>query len=199
MLFIEHGKENRIFREEKEKFLNQKAKVIWFTGLSGAGKTTLALNLEKVLFKRKYLVQVLDGDIIRSGINKNLSFSEDDRWENIRRIAEVSRLFLRSGIITINAFISPTEEIRNLVREIIGADDFIKIFINSPLDVCEKRDVKGLYTKARRGEIKSFTGIDAPFEPPISCDLDVRTDILNVEESVTEILNFILPKIKYKQ
>jgi len=183
-------------REEKEILLNQKARVIWLTGLSGAGKTTLAKYLEKELASRGYLTQILDGDNIRTGINNNLGFSPEDRYENIRRIAEVSKLFLHCGIITINCFISPTEEIRNMARHIIGEDDFIEVYVNAPLDVCEKRDVKGLYSRARRGEIKEFTGITAPFEIPRKHNMEVRTDLATIEESVKQILEQVLPRIE---
>lgn len=183
-------------RPDKEKLLNQRSRVIWMTGLSGAGKTTLAKHLEENLFDLGYLTQVLDGDNIRSGINNNLSFSEADRYENIRRIAEISKLFLDCGIITINCFISPTEEIRNMAKNIIGPENFIEIFINASFDICETRDVKGLYSKARRGEIKNFTGIDSPFEKPVKPDIEVRTDQLSIEESTFQLLNFILPRIK---
>jgi adenylylsulfate kinase len=176
--------------------LNQKARVIWFTGLSGAGKTTLAKRLEEELFSRGYLVQILDGDNIRSGINNNLTFSDEDRMENIRRIAEVSKLFLNCGIIAINSFISPTREIRHLAMEIIGKEDFIEVYINAPLEVCEQRDVKGLYAKARRGEIKDFTGIGSPFEIPGGADIEIRTDLYSVEQCVEQLMEHILPKIK---
>jgi len=185
-----------IQREDKERKLQQKAKVVWFAGLSGAGKTTLAKRLEEELFARNFMVQILDGDNIRSGINNNLSFSEEDRRENIRRIAEVSKLFLNCGIIAINSFISPTREIRHLAMDIIGKNDFIEVYINSPLSVCEKRDVKGLYAKARSGEIKDFTGIGSPFETPVDADLEIRTDLLDIEESVQKLLEFLLPRIQ---
>jgi adenylylsulfate kinase len=184
-----------INREEKEKLLKQRAKVIWFTGLSGAGKTTLARHLEERLFARNFMVQILDGDNIRSGINSNLSFSEEDREENIRRIAEVSKLFLNCGIVTINSFISPTERMRQLAIDIIGLDDFIEVYVNAPLEVCEQRDVKGLYAKARRGEIRDFTGISSPFEYPEGLDLEIRTDLLSIEASVDKLMEFVLPKI----
>jgi adenylylsulfate kinase len=184
-----------IKREDKEKRLRQKAKVIWFAGLSGAGKTTLAKRLEEELFNRNFMVQILDGDNIRSGINNNLSFSEEDRKENIRRIAEVSKLFLNCGIIAINSFISPTREVRHLAREIIGKEDFIEVYINAPLSVCENRDVKGLYAKARKGEIKDFTGIGSPFEEPEEADLEIHTDLLTIEESVEKLMEFLLPRI----
>lgn len=185
-----------IQREDKERRLRQKARVIWFAGLSGAGKTTLAKRLEEELFARNFMVQILDGDNVRSGINSNLSFSEDDRRENIRRIAEVSKLFLNCGIIAINSFISPTREVRHLARSIIGKENFIEVYINSPLDVCEKRDVKGLYAKARKGEIMDFTGIGAPFEVPADADLEIRTDLLSIEKSVERLLEFLLPRIR---
>ncbi len=183
-------------RKEKEELLNQKSVVLWLTGLSGAGKTTLAKYLEQELFSRGYLTQVLDGDNIRTGINSNLGFSDADRHENIRRIAEISKLFLQCGIITINCFISPTDDIRETARAIIGKDDFIEVFVNAPLTVCEERDTKGLYSKARRGEIKEFTGITSPFENPRHADIEIRTDLLSIDESVSKILTFVLPRIE---
>jgi adenylylsulfate kinase len=185
-------------KEDKEKRLNQKAKVIWLTGLSGSGKTTIALELEKKLFKMGYFIQVLDGDNIRTGISNNLSFSDDDRLENIRRIAEVSKLFIDCGIITINCFVSPTNSIRNKAKEIIGDENFIGVYINADLETCEKRDVKGLYKKARKGEIKKFTGISAPFEAPENPELEINTSKISIEESVEYILKYILPIIKNK-
>ena len=182
-------------RSDKESLLNQKGKVIWLTGLSGSGKTTIAKGVEEVLHARGYICQVLDGDNIRSGINSNLGFSLEDRLENIRRIAEVSKLFINCGIITINSFISPTEKIRNLARDIIGAENFVTVYINAPVSVCEKRDTKGLYKKARAGEIKNFTGIDAAFEPPINPDVEVKTDEMDAGDSVKRILDHILPLI----
>jgi adenylylsulfate kinase len=182
-------------RPEKERLLNQKAKVIWLTGLSGAGKTTLAKYLEIALFDKGFLTQVLDGDNIRSGINNNLGFSDADRFENIRRISEISKLFVNCGVITINCFISPTEDIRDMARRIIGKDDFIEVYVNAPLNVCEERDVKGLYSKARRGEIKEFTGITSPFETPENIDIEIRTDLLSIEESVQQLLSLIIPRI----
>jgi adenylylsulfate kinase len=186
-----------IQRADKEKMLQQRAKVFWLTGLSGSGKTTIAKGVEQQLFNKGYLTQVLDGDNIRVGINNNLGFSEEDRRENIRRIAEVSKLFVNCGIITINCFVSPTIEIRNLAKQIIGADDFVEIYINTPLEVCEKRDVKGLYAKARKGEIKDFTGISAPFEPPANPDFEIETKNQSVEDSIQSLVNFALPLIKY--
>jgi adenylylsulfate kinase len=185
-------------RRDKERLLKQKSKVIWMTGLSGAGKTTLAKNLEEKLFEHGFLTQILDGDNIRAGINNNLGFSGQDRYENIRRIAEISKLFLDCGIITINCFISPTEEIREMAKRIIGSENFIEVFVNAPFDVCETRDVNGLYSKARRGEIRFFTGIDSPFENPLKPDVEIRTDLLSIDESVNRLLEHILPLIGLK-
>jgi adenylylsulfate kinase len=187
---------DRIYdRKVKEEILRQSAKVIWFTGLSGSGKTTLASNLEKELFFRRFFCQVLDGDNIRTGINNNLGFSDEDRLENIRRIAEVSKLLLNTGMITICSFISPTEQIRGLARSIIGEKDFIEIFLNPPLEVCEQRDTKGLYKKARAGIIKDFTGISAPFERPGNPDLEIDTSQLGIKESVDLIFDTIIDRI----
>lgn len=174
-------------RADKEQLLKQKGMAIWFTGLSGAGKTTIAIALERELYKKGFLSQILDGDNIRSGINCNLGFSDADRIENIRRIAEVAKLFVECGIITICCFISPTDEIRTIAKNIIGKNDFVEVFVNTPLEICEKRDVKGLYAKARRGEIKDFTGIDAPFEKPENPTIEI-TDALSIEECVKKIL-----------
>lgn len=151
-------------RDDKEQLLKQRGMMLWFTGLSGSGKSTVAIALERELHSRGLLCRILDGDNIRSGINNNLGFSAEDRVENIRRIAEVGRLFVDTGIITIAAFISPNNQLREMAAEIIGKDDFVEVFVSTPLEECEKRDVKGLYAKARRGEIKNFTGISAPFE-----------------------------------
>lgn len=186
-------------RDHKERLLDQRSIVIWFTGLSGAGKTTLAKNLEKKMYNEGFLTQVLDGDNIRSGINNNLTFTEADRKENIRRIAEVSKLLIHSGVITLNSFISPTKEIRDLAKEIIGRENFFEVFVNAPLAVCEERDVKGLYQKARNGEIKNFTGIDSPFDHPVSCDIEVRTDLLSVEDGVSMIWEKLYPRIRYEE
>jgi adenylylsulfate kinase len=182
-------------RSNKEQRLKQSAKVLWMTGLSGSGKTTIGLALEKELFKRGFLVMLLDGDLVRTGINNNLKYSVEDRRENIRRIAEVSKLFMNCGVVTINCFISPTDEIRAMAKESIGSDDFLEVFISAPLEVCETRDVKGLYAKARRGEIPEFTGISSPFDVPQNPDLILKTDQLSVEESVHCALEFLLPKI----
>ena len=188
-----------ISRSEREKKLNQRSLVLWLTGLSGSGKSTIAVALERFLFEKKYFAQILDGDNIRNGINNNLGFSQEDRVENIRRISEIAKLYLNSGVITVCSFISPTIEIRNLARQIIGPESFIEIFINTPLAVCEARDVKGLYKKARAGEISDFTGIDSPYEQPISPALKVNTNALSVEESRDQIFSFIQPRIAFTE
>jgi len=181
-----------ISRDQKEKMLNQKGVVLWFTGLSGSGKSTIAENLEKELFKNGFFTQVLDGDNIRTGICNNLGFTVEDRTENIRRISEVAKLFVDSGNIVLCSFVSPTIEIRNKAKEIIGASDFKEIFVNTPIEVCEQRDVKGLYKKARKGEIKNFTGIDSPFEHPTNPYLEIKTENQTVEESTQMVYKNIL-------
>ncbi len=184
-----------IAREAKEEKLGQHSLVLWFTGLSGSGKTTVASAVEQKLFQQGYLTQMLDGDNIRTGINNNLSFSQEDRVENIRRIAEVAKLFVNCGVITLCAFISPTEEIRERAKKIIGEENFIEIFVNTPLEVCEQRDVKGLYEKARRGEIPNFTGISAPFDTPKNPEIEIDTSKCDLDECVKIVLDAILPKI----
>jgi adenylylsulfate kinase len=186
-------------RKDKEELLGQRSAMIWFTGLSGSGKSTIAIALERELHKRGLLCRILDGDNIRSGINNNLGFSEADRVENIRRIAEVSKLFIDSGIITIAAFISPNENIRNMAADIIGRDNFIEVYVSTPIEECERRDVKGLYAKARRGEIKNFTGISAPFEAPKSPALELDTSKLSLGESVEKLLELVLPRVMNKK
>lgn len=178
-------------RSDKEKLLGQKGIMLWFTGLSGSGKSTVAIALERELQKRGLLCRILDGDNIRSGINKGLGFTAEDRRENIRRIAEVAKLFVDTGIITIAAFISPSNDLRRMASDIIGAEDFKEVYISTPLEVCEARDVKGLYAKARRGEIKNFTGISAPFEAPKHPALSIDTSKVSLEDSVKQILAFL--------
>ncbi|MCB0430575.1 MAG: adenylyl-sulfate kinase [Flavobacteriales bacterium] len=185
-------------RNEKEAFLNQKAVVIWMTGLSGSGKSTVAKHLERLLFSKGFFTQVIDGDNVRTGINNNLGFSKEDRNENIRRVAEVSKLFLNCGIITINCFVSPTVAYRQMAKEIIGDEDFLEVYINAPVEVCEQRDVKGLYKKARAGEIKDFTGISAPFEAPEHPDHEIRTDQTTVEEAVQALFEYLEPHISFQ-
>lgn len=184
-------------RSDKESLLKQRGIMIWFTGLSGSGKSTIAIALERELQKRGLLCRILDGDNIRSGINNNLGFSAEDRIENIRRIAEIGKLFVETGIITIAAFISPNNAIREMAANIIGKEDFMEVYISTPIEECERRDVKGLYAKARRGEIKDFTGVSSPFEAPQHPDLSLDTSVLSVEESVNLLLNLILPKVDH--
>jgi len=186
-----------ISRMEREVRLGQHAKVLWFTGLSGSGKSTLAIALERQLFDQGYSVVVLDGDNIRTGINNNLTFSPDDRIENIRRIAEVAKLFLANGMICIVSFISPTREMRSMAKQIIGAADFIEVFIDTPIEICEARDVKGLYKKARAGEILDFTGVNAPYEPPIHPDIHIQTESVEITISLDLLYQKIQPMIQW--
>ena len=182
-------------RADKEELLKQHGLMIWFTGLSGSGKSTIAIALERELQQRGLLCRILDGDNIRSGINNNLGFSAEDREENIRRNAEVGKLFVDTGIITLAAFISPNNEIREMAAGIIGKEDFLEIYVSTPLEECERRDVKGLYAKARRGEIKNFTGISAPIVAPAHPALSLDTSKLSLKESVDQLLDLILPKV----
>ncbi len=187
--------EKMLQRKDREALLKQKGIMIWFTGLSGSGKSTLAIALEGDLYKQGILCRILDGDNIRSGINNNLGFSEADRTENIRRIAEVSKLFVDCGIVTIAAFISPTHAIRRMASEIIGEDDFLEVYVSTPIEECERRDVKGLYAKARRGEIKEFTGISSPFEAPEHPFISIDTSRQSLADSVKVLLEAVSPKI----
>lgn len=179
-------------REDKEHLLGQRGIMIWMTGLSGSGKSTVAIGVERELHRRGILCRILDGDNIRAGINSNLGFSEDDRRENIRRIAEIGKLFVDTGIVTIACFVSPTNELRQMAREIIGPKDFREVYIATPLDECERRDVKGLYARARRGEVKDFTGISAPFEAPEHSDLSLDTSQMTLKEEVEAVMQLCL-------
>lgn len=183
-------------REQQESLLHQRGKVLWFTGLSGSGKSTIAAALNKILYQNNIYTVVLDGDNVRSGINSNLGFGEADRRENIRRIAEVAKLFLQNGAVVLCCFVSPTNELRALAREIIGLD-YCEVFVDTPLSICEERDVKGLYAKARKGEVKEFTGISAPFETPLSPFITVQTSNSEAASTAEEIFNKIRPLIKY--
>jgi adenylylsulfate kinase len=187
--------ERLLAREDREKQLGQKAKVIWLMGLSGSGKSTIAKGLENELFLRKYHTFVLDGDNIRSGINSNLAFSEDDRRENIRRVAEAAKLFLEGGLVTICCFITPTRELQDIMLNILRKDVLV-VYVNTTLEECERRDVKGLYAKARAGGIKDFTGVNAPFEAPQNPDFEIQTNGRTIFESFNEVLHFVLPHIK---
>lgn len=188
--------ERLVQRHEKEQLLNQKGLAVWMTGLSGSGKTTIAIAAERILHGKGILTQVLDGDNVRSGINNNLGFSETDRKENIRRIAEVNKLFVNCGVVTINCFVSPVEELRQLAKEIIGPLDFIEVFVDTPIEVCESRDVKGLYQKARAGLIADFTGISAPFEIPKKPDLIMNTTGISAEICAAQLVDAIWSRIK---
>ena len=181
---------------QREELHGHKAYLLWFTGLSGSGKSTLANLVEIALHKQGLSTYILDGDNIRQGINKDLSFAPEDRTENIRRIAEISNLMLNAGVITLAAFVSPYIKDRREVQQIVGTDNFIEIFVNTSLEECERRDVKGLYKKARSGEIKNMTGISAPYEAPVNPDLEIITDGHSIEESVEIIINFINKKLK---
>lgn len=183
-------------RKEQQLLINQRSLVLWFTGLSGSGKSTIAQSLEKKLYGEGFLVKLLDGDNVRTGINSNLGFGMEDRRENIRRIAEVAKLFLDTGVIVICSFVSPTIEIRKMARDIIGKNDFVEIFVDTPLEVCERRDVKGLYQKAREGEIKGFTGIDSPFEAPVKPDIILKTENSTVEDCVERVYHTIFSDLQ---
>ncbi len=179
-------------RSDKEALLGQRGMMVWFTGLSGSGKSTIAMGVERELHKRGILCRILDGDNIRAGINRNLGFSAEDRMENIRRIAEIGKLFVQTGIVTLACFVSPTNDVRRLARDIIGEEDFKEVYVSTPLEECERRDVKGLYARARKGEVKEFTGISAPFEVPENPTLEIDTSSLSLEESVRRVVEMIM-------
>ena len=179
-------------RQDKEQLLHQRGIMIWMTGLSGSGKSTVAIGVERELHKRGILCRILDGDNIRAGINSNLGFSAEDRRENIRRIAEIGKLFVDTGIVTIACFVSPTLELRQMAREIIGAEDFREVYIATPLEECERRDVKGLYARARKGVVKDFTGISAPFEAPTNPDLSLDTSQMTLKDEVEAVVELYL-------
>lgn len=185
---------SKINKEDRQKLNKHKSCVLWFTGLSGAGKSTLAVEVERRLYQHGIRTYVLDGDNIRHGLNKNLGFSPEDRKENIRRIGEVAKLFVDAGLFALSAFISPYREDRQMVRDMFDAGEFVEIYVKCSLDVCEQRDPKGLYKKARKGEIKEFTGISAPYEEPIAPELVVETHRLNLEESVDVVIDFLREK-----
>jgi adenylylsulfate kinase len=185
-----------INRKDRNKQNDHNSLVIWFTGLSGSGKSTIANKLEKCLFEEGIKVYALDGDNIRSGLSKGLSFTREDRWENNRRISEVAKLFMDAGMIAITAFISPLKEDRDQAKKIIGEENFIEVFINTPLEVCEERDVKGFYKKARAGEIENFTGISAPYENPKNPDFEIMTEEESVEDAVARLFSFLKQKMK---
>lgn len=182
--------QTNVSRQDRENLLRQKGILIWFTGLSGSGKSTVATMLEKKLHDMGKLTYLLDGDNVRHGLNSDLGFSKEDRIENIRRIAELSKLFVDAGVITITTFISPFIKDREAVRELLK-DDFIEVYVDCPIEVCEKRDPKGIYKKARKGEIKNFTGIDSPYEPPVNPEVTVKTHVDSLEECVSKIIDYL--------
>ncbi len=186
--------EESVTKEDRRKKNNHHSFVLWFTGLSGSGKSTLANAVAKTLFEQNIHCYVLDGDNVRHGLNSDLGFSAEDRTENIRRIGEVAKLFVDSGQIVLTAFISPFRQDRQLVRDKLEQDEFVEIYVRCPLETCEQRDPKGLYKKARRGEIRDFTGIDSPYEPPISPELIVDTDEHSIEQCVQQIIAYLQHK-----
>lgn len=182
---------------QRKERLKQKPKLIWFTGLSGSGKSTLANAVEAQLFEDGYMTYLLDGDNIRTGLNKDLGFSNEDRIENIRRIAEVAKLMMDAGLLVVSAFISPFREEREMIADLIGKDDFLEVFVDCPLEVCEQRDVKGLYAKARKGVIKNFTGIDSPYEKPLEPAVHIHSDQEELKNSVKKVIETILATISH--
>ena len=186
----------KVSKSDKERLLKQRGMAIWMVGLSGSGKTTLARGLEECLNNQGYLTQMLDGDNLRSGINKDIGFSEEGRTENLRRAAEVAKLFVQCGVITICSFISPTKQSRNMVKDIIGENDFYEVFVNCSVAECEKRDTKGLYKKARKGEIADFTGISSPFEEPQSPFLKINSNEKDVSACISDLIKAFDKKIK---
>jgi adenylyl-sulfate kinase len=185
----------KVSAEQRHNLMNQKPKLIWFTGLSGSGKSTLAVQLEAALHARGFKTYLLDGDNIRSGLNKDLAFTDEARVENIRRISEVCKLFLDAGVVLLSAFISPFQADREQVRGIVGQENYIEVFVDAPLEVCEQRDVKGLYKKARAGEVKNFTGISSPYEKPARPDVVIPTDRMTVEQSLEVLMEAIVPQL----
>jgi adenylyl-sulfate kinase len=188
----------KVSQQQRQKLMNQHPIVIWFTGLSGSGKSTLAVQLEAQLHSLGFKTYLLDGDNIRAGLNKDLSFTDEGRVENIRRIGEVSKLLLDSGVIVLSAFISPFHADRAQVKNIVGEQNYVEVFVDAPLEVCEQRDVKGLYKKARAGEVKNFTGIDSPYEAPVRPDVHIATHELDLDQSIAKLMGYILEKIKLK-
>lgn len=187
----------KVSADERQRLMNQRPKLIWFTGLSGSGKSTLAVQLEAALHAKGFKTYLLDGDNIRSGLNRDLSFTDEARVENIRRISEVCKLFLDAGVVLLSAFISPFQADREQVKGIVGNENYIEVFVDAPLEVCEQRDVKGLYKKARAGEVKNFTGISSPYEKPTQPDVVIATDKMSVDESMKVLIKEIVPRISY--
>lgn len=187
----------KISQRDRSKRLNQTPKLIWFTGLSGSGKSTLANAVEGRLFENGYHTYLLDGDNVRTGLNKELGFSDEDRVENIRRIAEVSKLMMDAGLLVISAFISPFRKERSMIAKLVGEENFLEVFVDCPIEVCEERDVKGLYQKARAGIIKNFTGIDSPYDVPLNPKVHIHSDKEELQASVERVIELILVDVKY--
>jgi adenylylsulfate kinase len=183
---------HQVSKKERSKRIAQKPAILWFTGLSGSGKSTIANALEEVLFNNGNFTYLLDGDNIRHGLNKDLGFDDKSRIENIRRVGEVSKLFVDSGLLVLTAFISPFTSDRVLVRQLVDADEFIEVFIDTSLDICEQRDPKGLYKKARAGEIKDFTGIDSPYEKPFKPEIHIKNDNISIENACGQIIEYLI-------
>lgn len=190
--------QTKLDASKRQQLLNQRPLLIWFTGLSGSGKSTLAVQLEAMLYDRSYKTYLLDGDNIRTGLNKDLTFTEEGRVENIRRIGEVGKLMVDAGLVVLSAFISPFEADRQQVRTIVGRQNYFEVFVDTPLEICEQRDVKGLYRKARAGEVKNFTGIDSPYERPSAPDLRIETDKISIEDAVENLFRAIESRITRK-
>lgn len=191
---------NSFIRRNRRRFLNrQRPLVVWFTGLSGSGKTTLSDSLNNTILQKGYFTKVFDGDVIRIGLNADLGFSDADRRENIRRTAEVAKMFCDSGLIVLCSFISPTHEIRDMARNIIGPDRFVEVYVNCPIEICELRDVKGLYKKYRLGLVKNMTGFDSPYEPPANPNIEIRTDLWDVDKCTRYLVRQVLKQVKYRK
>lgn len=188
--------QTKVSADQRHRLMNQRPRLIWFTGLSGSGKSTLAVQLEAALHAEGFKTYLLDGDNVRSGLNKDLTFTDEGRVENIRRISEVCKLFLDSGVVLLSAFISPFQADREQVKSIVGDDNYIEVFVDAPLEVCEQRDVKGLYKKARTGEVRNFTGISSPYERPANPDVVIHTDRMSVEEAVKVLMEAIVPRVR---
>lgn len=187
--------ETKVSQQQRIELLHQRPKLIWFTGLSGSGKSTLSVQFEYQLYALGFKTFLLDGDNVRSGLNKNLGFNDQDRKENIRRIAEVARLFLDAGVVVLAAFISPFQADRDFVKKIVGEENYIEIFVDCPVEVCEQRDTKGLYKKARAGEIKDFTGISSPYEKPLNPAIRIQSHLQSLDDSLPLLLELVLPKV----
>lgn len=187
----------KVSSEQRKGRLKQSPKLIWFTGLSGSGKSTLANAVEAQLFEEGYMTYLLDGDNIRTGLNKDLGFSDEDRIENIRRIAEVAKLMMDAGLLVVSAFISPFREEREMIAKLVGEENFLEVFVDCPIEVCEQRDVKGLYAKARKGIIKNFTGIDSPYEEPLHPAVHIHSDQEELNKSVQKVIQTISATISH--